>query len=574
MKTKRIILSLIITIIVGTFILSGCEEVLDPDFVSPEDSLAAITAVEAANASMETLMDAMYNAEPDSVQDLLNILDYSEPYALYVEAHELNPKNSDANFGLALTGFLMLSQDNQLQDMLVRWESYFNVHDESETHLEPTSGFTLPLSVDGIRIPLTPIIGTPVALSKMSMEDVPQFSEFQSLVESLFLPVIEASIEALDAVDDSSDFVFLISPSMQGDFEAEPLELDLTEVYALEMGLYGLKSVLRAVLAYNFDFVSYDSLGIMTELSQGSAFATLKSGGAANLGIALESAQMAVTKALASLDFLEAETDDQSNDIIQSTDNIDMMEIRASVMDAQSTLSEPTLIHYDYWEDIYDDNGYWIDETFVEDSITVDISQFFLNPINDFKAMLPPYTMHTATYNDYAYHNVSEHVHHEEVSVTVAGLDNTPLSVTLTYSNNDYAPILEAWVNIGGLGYNLSTANQDDVPNSVWNLYDEFQSLVAQYSDELYSYPYISFYWSGTATTGTSLIIDGDFYISYEEISSSHVEPSPTWDAVTYSDWLLAWPDPTMNGIFPDLDAAGIANFMGFDESNWQDFNN
>jgi len=575
MKIRKLTTGMIVIAAVILFSMLGCEEVIDPDYVSPGDSIAALSMVDSANASLEALMDAMYTADPDSVQDLLDILDYSEPYALYVAAHELNPKNSDANFGLAFTGFLMLSQDDQLQEMLLRWESFFNIHEpfavtEPEPSL-PKSGFGLPLTIDGIRIPISPIIGTPIALTKMSIDDVPQFSEFQNLIESLFLPVIEESINALDIVDDSSNFVFMISPAMQGEIEAEPLELDLTEIYALEMGLYGLKSVLKTVVAYDFDFVSFDSVGIVTELSQGSEFATLKSGGAADLSAAHTSANTAVQKALAALDFLAAETDDQSNDLIQISGEGDIDEVRGYILEAQSTLSEPTMIHFEYWEDIYDDDGNWIGDELVEDSINVDISNFFTNPITDFKAMLPPYTMGTSTYFDYEHSIISEHITYEETEVSVPGLNNENIIVTLDYSYNNGDPISQAWVNLG-FSYDLTTTNVDDLPVSVWELYVEFQALIFEYSNELYNDPHISFFWSGNVTTGSSLTIDGDFSIAYEQLVNPRVEPALTWVAGTYSEWLLAWPDPTMHEIFPDLDGAGIAEFLGIDEENWLNF--
>ncbi len=573
MKNGQIIWRISLVLIVSMLFIFGCDEVDDPDYVSPDDSTSADSLVSVANASMDNLMQNMFDAEPDSAQEMLDILDFSEPYGLYVTAHELDYRNNDANFGMAFTGFIMLTQDEQLQEMLLRWESYFNVHEPfAVSQAQPTPGnpgYGLPLSVDGIRIPIAPFFEIPLALAKMSVDDVPQFSEFQDLVGTLFLPVIEESLVALDSVDNDPDFIFLISAAMQGETEADPIELDLTEIYALEMGLHALKGVLKTVVAYNFNFVSFDSTGIITELSQGSDFATLKTNGTADLNEALASANTAFEKAFNALDFLEAETDDQSNDLIQLDEDDDITEIRADIEEAQSALQGPTMIHYEYWEDINNDG----EDDWVEDSIRVDISQFFNNPIEDFKAMLPPYTMSTSIVCGYDSIYISEHIHFEETSVSVPNLSGTYIEIDLEYHTYDVNPTLNVYVTLGPLGYNLATANRNDLPELVWDAYDAFLALIATYPIDSYHNPHVRFNWSGTVTTGEALVIDGDVIIEYEEMTASYVAPDPSWDSASYTEWLAAWPDPTMQGIFPDLDATGLAEFLGFNEENWNDFN-
>ena len=107
-----------ILVSLGLMVFTGCEEVDDSE-VSAEDSTSAIAKADSATLLMETMMDNVFNSEPDSVQDMIDLLDFSEPYALYSEAATLDPGNGDANFGMAFTGFLMLSQDQDLQDMLL-----------------------------------------------------------------------------------------------------------------------------------------------------------------------------------------------------------------------------------------------------------------------------------------------------------------------------------------------------------------------------------------------------------------------------------------------------------------------
>lgn len=562
---KKFLLNLLAIVVSMSLVaLTGCEEL--------EGETDAITMSDSATGLMEDMMFDVLNSDPDSVEEMLELLDFTEVYNLYSEAHDLDDDNSQANFGMAFTGLLMLSQDQDLQDMLLRWEDYFSVNEPflvSEDNTLTKRGYGMPLTVDGIRIPVLPYLQMPVSLAKMSTGDVPQFSEFQDLVETLFLPVVEESIAALELVELDPDFVFIISPAMQGESEADPLELDMTEVYIVEAGLYALKGVLKTVVAYNFDFVSFDSVGIVTELNQGSDFATLKANGGADLAEALTSVTGAFDKIYSALDFLDAETDDQSNDLIVLDDEDDINEIKADIEEVEAVLEGPNILHYGYWEDEYDQWGNWVDEVYIEDSITVDISQFFNNPISDFKALLPPYTIGTAHDYDYVDHYETQHVVFEESSVSVPNLNNTPVSITLRMFTYDDGPSVTAIVYLGSLAYDLSTATQASVPTAIWTLYGDFLDLMDDYSGEMYAYQYISFTWSGTVTSGAALRIEGDYQIEYEVATSTYVEPSFTWNDTSYTEWLGNWPDPTMNGIFPGLDAAGLADLLGASSEEW-----
>ncbi len=557
-----------LTMILGLLVLftMSCEETEDPDLVTPEDSLAATAALDSAHNSLEDLMSSMYEEDPDSLEQLLDMMDFSEPYALYARAHMLDHRNTEASFGFAFTGFLMISQDQALQDMLLRWESYFSVNEPFliEKYESPLGkrGYGLPTDVSGIRVPIAPLVATPFALSKMSVDDVPQFSEFQALVGSLFLPVIDESIEALESIEDSLDFVFIISPAMQGEPEASDIELDLTEIYAIETGLYGLKSLLKTVVAYNFEFVSFDSAGIVTELSQDSDFVTLYDDhGAEDLDIALESALTAFDKALAALAFLEGESDDQDNDFIQVEDDFDFNMARDDLTTVKSALEGPTMFHYDYWDE----------DMYYEDSTRIDISQFFLNPINDFKDILPPYTVGTEIDYSYDYYSVSEYLNLTQDTVMIDGLSNTNISITLHYYMEGVEPTIFAMVNLGFIQYDLSTASQSDLPQVIWEYYAEFMDYIEQYSSELVQFPLIDFYWSGNVTTGESLVIEGYFEISYEQRTAAYVYPTINWNTTDYSTWVTEWTNPTINGILPDLDAAGLVEFLGMNEDNWND---
>ena len=45
--------------------------------------------------------------------------------------------------------------------------------------------------------------------------------------------------------------------------------------------------------------------------------------------------------------------------------------------------------------------------------------------------------------------------------------------------------------------------------------------------------------------------------------------PIIIWGANTYQDWVAAWPDPTFNGIFPDMTCEDLVEFLDIEE-DWE----
>ena len=560
------------------FIFNACEGLLDEsdEGVSEEDSLAAIQKVEEANQELEGIMNSLINMdEPDSVQQVLDALDFSDVYDLYKEAQLLNPNNDDANFGVALTGLLIISQDNDLQNMLNNWESYFTANTPFEVtdgsaKILGKRGFGLPISLEGMRVPMSAFVGGPLSLAKMSLDDIPQFSEFQQIVNTLFIPIINESIEGLEKVEENQSYVFTITGEMQGDAEATSLELDLTEVYAIDMMLHALKAICYSVISYNFDFVSFDAEGIVTELSRNSDFATLKNNGGQYLSTALSSMKTAIDKFEEGIDFLVAETDNQDDDLIPILDGDDLADIREGIEDSREVLNGPKWINYNYYDEYYDEYG-WHEE-YIEDSVKVDIRKFFENPIDDFKKMVPPYTVSTGidTTTDWDWED--EPIYYSIDSVEVSGLYNTYIYISFEYVAYKEDTSIYAKIYIGGFYYDLieGELNSSMVPAPLWQTYQYYLELVNQYSSsEEYSDIYVSFYWSGNVTTGQSLVIDRYFYIE-TGVDVYYVYPIITWEANTYQDWVAAWPDPTFNGIFPDMTREDLVEFLDISEEDWE----
>ena len=134
--------------------------------------------------------------------------------------------------------------------------------------------------------------------------------------------------------------------------------------------------------------------GVIDAMTPGSTFLTLAPGGAGNLADALVRLRSTGDLLLAAIDELEAETDDQTNDIVKidpdccdglTTTQEDLTRARDLIEDILDALSAPTLVTAEFGDTI---------------SFTADARQFFINPIEDLKAMLAPYEVFTAPDGD------------------------------------------------------------------------------------------------------------------------------------------------------------------------------
>ncbi|MDP6772022.1 MAG: hypothetical protein QF704_15070, partial [Anaerolineales bacterium] len=210
----------------------------ESDIITPGDIETAIALVEDANAELEDVFSELYDSdEPDDIDGFLDLLDFSEAYSQYAEAQYLDPNNEDANFGVALTGLMQVTQDQAFKDMIDRWDNYFTNTtlfevDTSNAGLLGRRGFGLPLNREGMRVPISPFVGAPLSMARMTLDDVPQFSELQDIVRNVFLPYVDSGIAALATVESNSDYIFSLTGDMQPDVDASSLEFDLTEVYA------------------------------------------------------------------------------------------------------------------------------------------------------------------------------------------------------------------------------------------------------------------------------------------------------------------------------------------------------
>lgn len=540
---KRTILRHVLLISIIILFITNCEDINNNNEVSPEDSAAAIVLVDDANASLLPLIGGLLAADPDSAQPILNGIDLSEPHGFYEEASALDWRNQDAHFGLGFTSFLILSQHTMMNDILGSSVKVYAPFNEMGAPSNPIGhGFGLPLSISRMKAMIALYFENPLSLARLQFESLDTFNEFQIQVNDNLMPMVDAGLASLDSLDNDPAFVFNLGTSTQ---------VALVDIIALESSLLAIQGLFKGLAAYNYELNTQDSAEFITGLSLGSTFGTLNENGAVLLSEAHASAMSSIDRAEQVLGMVDDEMTELNHLFVQFT-QAESSQIQTSLDALTTALSGPTDVEYAYAEE----RG-----VIIEGTTSIDIPQYYLNPIEDLKTLQPPYTMGTTTAYDYNQVTLNEQISYEETQVVLAGFANTPISVNIEYneSNSDTT----ATVSLGFFTFNLLTTNQSDLPVAVWDLWTEFQVIIEDYSDELHYFPEISFHWDGFITTGASLTIDGNIAIDYLERTGSYTAPEVLWAATSYSDWLSGWTNPTVNGMFPDFLAEDLALLLG-----------
>ena len=535
---------LIILIFLGIMILTNCEDIVDDSVVSPEDSAAAAVLVEDANALLIPMLSDLFAADPDSAQMILGGLDLAVPNGFYSEALALDWRNQDANLGVGLTGMLILSQeliDNVFFGSIAEVYSPFS---EPGMGSDPMGyGFGLPMSTSRVSGMIGAYYELPLSLARLEFEVIDDFNTFRTQVESDFLPMIDASILALDSLEGDMDYSFPLSDNAQ---------LDMIDVSAIQTSLLALQGLFKSLIAYNYPLDTTDPVSIISDLSSGSIFGTLTEDGPELLSAAQEAAESAIEKALATLDLFTTWPPSEPHMLV-NFDEGGLLQAQSALNALSAALGGPTDVEVGFANERGDFSAYG--------TISMDVGNYYTNPILDLKTLLPEYSMSTTI--DYIYNEVSldEQVNLEEAQVDIVGLNNTPVSVNFLYSESGGDTV--ATVTLGFLTYDLLTANASSLPTAIWDVWSQFLIVIADYTDEAYNFPEIDFHWEGLVTTGESLVINGTFSIDYLERVSEFTAPDIQWTAVNYSDWLAGWTNPTVNGLFPEFTAEDLAALLG-----------
>lgn len=387
-------------------VLWACGGDSPTDTTDTEDPSGSTTANEFIAAGLTSLENAMFTAL--NIDDVSQLGDFSfaESNGLFLDALALSPSNDTASIGAAITAIFLLEDNSAVRAVIDDWDAWA----EEEPFPSPAAKLLAP-AVTAIGDPVT----LPLSFSTETAEQVanigmvafelagglvsphvppPSLVETQTVLRDVVRPALITAMGHLLDITNTS-FTFTVTEAMQGELviDADPLELDYTEILVLQAGVQLVLAAVDVATAYTLSPNPLTPQGVVDAMTPGSTFLKLATGGAASLGNALVELQLGGSLLLDAINELLAETDDQTNDIIKIDPNCcddltfqsaqEVEDARALIQDVLDALSAPTVI-------TIDEGG------FDEFSFTLDAGEFFTDPIPDLKALLAPYEVFTA----------------------------------------------------------------------------------------------------------------------------------------------------------------------------------
>ena len=372
--------------------------------VGEQDRTAAREKASAAKEEMERVLSDIYDV--DEVD--LDRIDFSEAERLYQEAIAADPRNTEAQFGAALTHLLVLAANEDVRALQDSINAYTG-DDEGSGKLAIVA---MDLAATAETAAKSPLLVAKI--TQEAIEDPLKVSDIQKTIEEEILPAIDFSLERLRIVEGDPDFTFELTPEMQGDEEEEPREIDLGEVYMIVANLRLLKAVFLVATAYDFDFDDNGSYAFLDDgsnenvlrhwerlLNPKGTFMTLRSADA--MRGAKASILTAIDKIEEGMASIRAETDDQDDDLILAddlddldeeidlSDQDDLPEFFRDIRTTGDALSKAREILEGTVEIEADFDG---DEDTPKQTVVFDVGRFFDNPIRDLRTLLPYHTWH------------------------------------------------------------------------------------------------------------------------------------------------------------------------------------
>jgi hypothetical protein len=507
--------------------------------------------------------DEAITALENAIYEMMNGPDPREPGDIdFTHAHDLfsrivadDPSNSSARLGMAVSGVMAVLANDRVNETFHAWEAYL----QEFTPFEAESGLLRPLGIaispmpdsGCLDLPFNALGNTVMAGMQPKLRAVdPTIGAVQDVLHDVVIPSLESAAAQLAIVGGDSNFLFVITPRMQGDIEADPLEFDRTDALALRAGVLLLSSVCRAAVTYDLSFATHDAIGLTAALDRETGnFLRLRSDGATQLARAETDFLDAVDAVDETIDSLLEETDSQDDDlIVVGPDSFSERELRdlqaIELVDAREFFTTGIVITEDW-------DGDWQTPPV---ALTVSAHEFFQNPVSDWKQVLPPYSVTAVIGEDYA-------------GSVYAQLQTF---VDVTMPTGGYA---SAWLQAqyDGVGITYLYSSGDATLESA--LVSELDAIVTQ----IKSWPeyqggntYIYAYVEGVFVQGLNSDVMVHVQLDTAQFDYYYV-PKFTWQADSYSTWQNQWTNYTLNGLLPDMDsAAELMGTFGFGPESWR----
>ncbi len=511
--------------------------------------------------NLDLLRARAYASLEDQLYPLLNDLyvqrpadiDLTEPRDFYAQVLTCEPDDPEANLALAILDLAALFADDEVNAAFDEWDSYLSdylpfEHGASKGLARVTP--SLPAGSGALALPLA-LIQRNLFLAAMEPQaGVPEISRTQNILKNKVLPLAASGLDHLEKVLAAPTFEFTISPRMQGDEYEDPVTADRTDFLALRAALHGLRAGCYAAMAYDADLPAYDGSSVTAGLNQNSgSLGKLRSGGQSymqsvpsELVAAADDVDAAITSLLAepggtaqTHDLIKIGPDGLNRSDLEDFQNNDLPDIRAAFLGPVTRTED------------WDGNSSTPDAP-----LTINLAAFFGTPVQDWKKMVPPYTvsLETVPYDEsYFYH------------------DGTLTGAVTAPSAGSYSANCSVYYYNGREDYSYCSG-------PAW-LTSTLQSLADQRISAIQAIPnwsgYLDVYvtYSGNFAEGTqSITVD---YSEGYEIADRMVDiPVLTFSANTYAQWAGQFPSATVNGLFPGIQNVDqLAQLFGIETDGW-----
>jgi hypothetical protein len=508
----------------------------------------------AADSILGVILSQQSSGQPTRPSDL----DFSTPYNTYQSIYQSDPGNHHARFGLAVLGLASLTTNTEVNAAFDEWSSYLASHTPFVRPGAPAPA-TRPLGIpagisnsrEAFRLPYRLVPLSLLAESRAALiANDPQISRTQAIIRDLVLPKLDQTIVHLDALAAGDTFQFIVTPAMQGDPDASPVEIDVTDLLAMRSACNLLASLCNIAVAYNLGFATYDSAGLYAGIQPGSSWLKLASGGASRMGMAQARLLNSVDDLGEAITSLEAESDPQDDDLIKIGPQGIQQASVDSVVANLATVRSAILSGFTLTEDWDHDAGT------AELPLTLRVDKLFTSPVPDWKALLPGYTgsVTSRPHNRFYAQFVGSHTDSlATFTVPSAGI----------YQGNYYLDVY------GGQEHEYVYGDDQIVVGlrAMVHTYYLHVQAISGWSGEFSASAY--FYGSLLFATNQKAV---GAYASYSLATSSVAVPVITWNANDASQWI--WPDPTFNGLLPGFSSSNqMLTTFGFDPAGWSKVN-
>ncbi|HLP82460.1 MAG TPA: hypothetical protein VK141_10800, partial [Nitrosomonas sp.] len=282
------------------------------------DSTGSKVKSDQAYLMVETEMDKILNGRY-TTPSAFDQFKYSSALGLYNEAIALNPNNSDARFGAAITEMLAAYSDPEINKLIKDLDSAQTNGPSKSIVLQNLVSITpLPNTTAKMSISAIPAASGIVFTVQTALKDPPLISRVQQVLRDNFLPMVQAAINHLSQIDGNESFRFTITGKMQGDQHLKSVTIYPTEVALLHAAMNLLKFNIQTLLIYKFELPDYSQTSLVNALNQdNTSFFVLHTDGKQRAADAKATFGLVITKMRKAIDYLERISGAKSDAVIK-----------------------------------------------------------------------------------------------------------------------------------------------------------------------------------------------------------------------------------------------------------------